>query len=419
MSRIPCTPQYPIYPDHPLPLPDIKLSTRSLCSLTIVCKQWHTICTPRLYRCLAIVDSIAMGSLLHTLEHPQTTYSGRVTPLGCHTRHLIIALSDYPAHENGTNSERFENRVLRRFGNLGRLARCLPHLQTLSTSIYTQDMWGLPAPYYGKDFAAVVIQTSAQSLRKLHFHHYPFVLFSRQELRKLLESTPNLVAVTGAGVGSHIGCPASLPHLPHLKYLDVNSETGQCDLAEHETNRTPSLDHVLIRPSPYSNLWAHLLSSQGPKLTSISLDLRSSVDSENCSNCLSLIINLCHSLSRLEICIGSWHYFPRLDPLPPVEHLAISVQDSNIEVATICEKLATIRSPSLQAVRLIDAGMFEWFMSPLSNNVESAWRPLVGHSFRIVDYDGRELGPPGHSSPTHRPVAPCTSLCSYSPSFIG
>jgi hypothetical protein len=30
--------------------------------------------------------------------------------------------------------------------------------------------------------------------------------------------------------------------------------------------------------------------------------------------------------------------------------------------------------------------------------VESAWSPLVGCPFRVVDYHGRELGPPAPSS---------------------
>jgi hypothetical protein len=388
------SPQHSLHPDITLPLPDIKLATRSLFSLALVCKQWNTICTPKLYRCLAIVDTTPVDALLHTLEHSQsrTAVLGRISPLGSLTRHLIIALSDYPAHENET--ERYETRVVRRFGNLGRLARCLPHLQILSISVFIGDMWGLPVPYYGKDFAAMVIQTSSQSLRKLCLHHYPTVLFTRQELRKLVESAPNLIGITGPAVGGHIGCPAALPYLPKLKYLAVNSEMEQCNCAGHKDNRTPSLDHVHLRPSQFSNFWVHLLSALGARLTSVSLDLRLAVDSQSCFDCLSMLTNVCYNLSYLEICIESWHSFPRLDPLPPVEHLGISVQVGCVAVASICETLATIQSPSLKAVHFKDSHMFEWFASPLSDNVESAWSPLAGHTFRVVDCHGRELGPP-------------------------
>ena len=400
------SPQYSSYPDHALPLPDIKLSTRSLFSFALVCKHWNTICTPRLYRCLAIVDTTAIDALLRTLEQSQTTKAvlGRFAPLGSLTRHLIIALSDYPAHENET--ERFEIRVGRRFGNLGRLARCLPSLQILSISIFIRDMWGLPMPHYGKNFAAIIMQTSAHSLRKLYLHHYPTVVFSRPELRKLLEAAPNLIAITGAAVGSHIGCPAALPYLPKLKYLAVNSETGQCTSVGHKDNQTPSLDHVHIRPSRSSNFWVHLLSAQGTRLTSVTLDFRLTADPESGFDCLSMLSNICHDLSYLEICADSLRSFPRLDPLPPVEHLGISVQVGNFDVLSICETLATIQSSFLKVVHLKDTYMFEWFQSPLSDNVESAWSPLVNHTFRVVDCHGRELGPPGRSTYVPRHVDP-------------
>jgi hypothetical protein len=382
------SPPYSLYSDshHDLPLSSIELSARSLCSLALVCQQWNIICTPRLYRCLAIADSTAIDALLHTLEHSQTTAT--TLPLGSLTRHLIIALSD--SHVNDNDTEWFETIIQRRFGNLGRLARCLPHLQILSISIFVLDTWGLPLPYYGKDFAATVTQTSAHSLLKLHLHHEPFVLFSRQELRKLLESTPNLVAITGAGVADSIGCPVALPYLPKLKYLAVNSER-HCHHIGHEDNRTPSLDHIHIRLTRLSNYYAHLLPVQGARITSVSLDFRLSADPKNCSDCLSMLTSFCHNLSYLEICIHNWPSFPRLEPLPPVERLGIRVQLVNISVAALCKTLATIQSPSLKVVQLMNPGMFEKFASPPSDNV--AWNPLVYHKFRIVDRDGRELGP--------------------------
>ncbi|KAH9964516.1 hypothetical protein BC827DRAFT_1265789 [Russula dissimulans] len=397
-------PRCAVYPDHTLPLSDIKLSTRSLFSLALVCRQWNTICIPKLYKCLAIVDSTNVDALVYALENSQTmpAISGRIAPLGDLTRHLIIALSDYPTHQSDT--ERLETRVLRRFGNLGRLALSLTRLQILSISIHTQEMWGLPPPYYGKDFAAVVTQNIAPSLRQLHLLLNPFILFSRPELRKFLESAPNLVAITGASVRSNIGCPAALPHLPNLKYLDVNSGVGMCD-TDHEDNRTPCLDHVHIRPSRISNHWKHLLSSQGATLTSVSLDLR--FESDNFSPCLTMLTEHCPDLSYLEICINTWTSFPQLDgPLPPVEHLGISLQNGNMDAVVICEKLKTIQSPYLKVVHLIDTDTSEWFASPLSNNVESAWSSLVGHSFRIVDCNGRELGPAGRSSQGHKRVDP-------------
>ncbi|KAI0005418.1 hypothetical protein BJV74DRAFT_792688 [Russula compacta] len=327
----------PAYPEtHGPPLRDIKLSTQTLFSLTLVCRQWNTICTPRLYRCLTIVDTTATNALLHTLEHSQTTtaVSGRFPPLGSLTRHLIIALSDFPGP--GREDERLHTRVLRRFGNLGPLARCLPHLQILSISISTQEMWNLPVPYYGKDFADIVTQTCAQSLRELHLYHQPSVLFSHQELRRLLESAPNLVVIAGASA----------------------------------------------------------------RLTSVSLDLRYRfyLDMEDCCNCLSMLASLCPNLTYLEIAVESWPSFSKLDPLPSVEQLGISLKAGKTAVAAICEALATIRSSSLKVVHLVDPYMLDWFASPLSENVESAWSPLVGHTFLVVDIDGRELGPPGRSS---------------------
>ncbi len=378
--------------DHDLPLSAIKLSTSSLFSLALVCKQWNTICTPMLYRCLAIVDDTAVDTLLRALEQSQitATTSGSM-PLGSLTRHLIIALSD--SSVNGNETERLHTRIERRFGNLGQLARCLTHLEILSISIFTQDMLGLPLPYYGKNFAATIIQTCAPSLLKLHLHHEALVLFSRRELRKLLESSPNLIAITGAGVGDCTGCPVALPYLPKLKHLAVNSTTGHCDQIGHEDDRTPLLDHIHIRRGLIMNQWVHLLSVQGARLTSISLDLRLSQDPKYSSEYLSKFTQFCPNLSYLEICIDNWLSFPWLESLPPVERFGIYVQARNTSVDTICQTLATIQSPSLKIVQLMNRDVFECFAS--SDNVESAWSPLVGHIFRVVDRNGRELGPPG------------------------
>ena len=333
---------------------------------------------------------MAIDALLHTLEDSLITVSGSM-PLGSFTRHLIIALSDSSVNHNDT--ERLETRIQRRFGNLGRLTRCLPRLEILSISIFTQDMWGLPLPYYGKDFAATVTEICAPSLLKLHLHHGALVLFSRPELLKLLASSPNLIAITGAGAGDCIGCPATLPNLPKLKYLAVNSKMGRCDHIGHEDNQTPLLDYIHIRQSPLSNHWVHLLSVQGSRLTSVSLDFRLSQDPKNCREYFSKLAEFCPNLSYLEICIDNWLSFPWLESFPPVERFGIRVQARNTCVATIYKTLATIQSPSLKIVQLMNSGMFELF--PSSDNVESAWSPPVDHAFRVVDCDGRELGPLG------------------------
>jgi hypothetical protein len=389
------SPPYPIHSsdvtEDDLPLSAIKLSASSLFSLTLVCKLWNTICTPRLYRCLAIVDDTDIDALLRTLEQSQitATVSGNMH-LGSLTRNLIISLSNNPP-VNVNRRERFERRIERRFGSLGRLARCLPHLELLSISIFIQDMWNLPRPYYGKDFAASVTQTCAPSLLKLHLHHDIIVLFSRQELRKLLESSPNLLAITGRGVGECIGCPVTLPHLPKLKYLVVNS-IMRCDHIGHEDDRTPNLDHIHTQQNLLSNDWAHLLSIQSARLISVSLDLRLSHDTNTSSEYLSKFTKFCPNLSYLEICINNWVLFPRLELLPPVERFGIHIQACNTGVDAICKALATIQSSSLKVIQLMSPGIFERFAS--SDNVKNAWSPLVDHSFRVVDCDGRELGPP-------------------------
>jgi F-box-like len=388
------SPQYSMCPKNFLPLEDIKLSTRSLFSLALVCKQWNTICTPVLYQCLVVDDYTTTDLLLRTLEHPWVTTDplGRFQPLGSLTRHLIIALSDQPAREN--LDDRLDIRVVRRFGNLGRLARCLPCLQTLSISITIQkSLWGLPMPYYGKDFAAAITQTSAQSLQKLYLHKNPILLFTRPELYNLLELAPNLAAVVGSGCTDLINCPVALPYLPKLTHLTVTNEVGQCDSSMHQDNRIPSLEHVHIRPSPSSNFWLHLLSAQGPGLTSISLDLRVTEAPENRSDCLSMLSSLCPNLSRLEIFIDDWHSFPRADWFPSIEYLDIRILFGISTVADICKTLATIQLRSLRVIRLMDPQMIEWFAESHSSNAESAWSPLIGCPFRVVDCHGRELGP--------------------------
>jgi len=111
-----------------------------------------------------------------------------------------------------------------------------------------------------------------------------------------------------------------------------------------------------------------------------------------------MLISHCPNLSYLEICASNWDCCPQLDPLPPVEHLGICIQSPYASVTVICAKLATVQTPSIKVVRLMNKDMFEWFGSLHSRNVESAWSPLAVHTFRVVDRQGRDLGPPGHSS---------------------
>ncbi|KAH9982183.1 hypothetical protein BGW80DRAFT_10198 [Lactifluus volemus] len=179
-------------------------------------------------------------------------------------------------------------------------------------------LYDLPMPYYGKDFATAVTRTCAQSLQKLHLHHNTNVLFSRQELHKLLESAPNLVAIVGSDCSSNITCPVTLPHLPKLKYLTAHNTVGECDSGMHQSNHTPSLEHVHINPTRYSNVWSHLLEAQGSTLTFVSLDLRvgNRADFDDYPR-LPDLCRLCPGLSCLDVLISNWKLLPA-DRLPPI-----------------------------------------------------------------------------------------------------
>ena len=381
-------PRYALYPNGFLPLSDIKRSIRSLSLLALVCQQWNTICTPILYQCLVVDDSIVMNALLNTLESSRTAIDRR-QPHRFLTRHLIIKLSDRPAHS--LEAEPLETRIPRRFGDLGKLAACLPHLQILSISIAITAPFGLPLPHYGRNFAASVTQTSARSLRRLFLHRNPDVLFSSPELHTLLESTPNLVALIG---GRYIGCPVALPYLPNLRYLAISSEAAGCDSAKHKGDQTPSLDHVHFGSS---TSLVHFLSARGTKLTSISLDLRTPVEPTppplNHLDCPQILRNLCPNISHLEIFINNWHHFTLSDWPSSIEYLSIHLVFSGVSVADICTALAGIHIPSLKVVRFLDPEMDEWLASPQSGNVDGAWSPLLKSAFHVVNHDGRQLCP--------------------------
>ncbi|KAI9445501.1 hypothetical protein H4582DRAFT_1915866 [Lactarius indigo] len=391
-------PHYAVYSNGFLPLNDIKQSIRSLSLLALVCKQWNTICTPILYQCLVVDDSTVINILLNTLQSPHMTAdtSGRLLPSGLLTRHLIIALSDRHTHSH--EAEPLEIRILQRFGDLGKLACCLPHLQILSISIAIPPVLGLPMPHYGRDFATSITRTSARSLRKLFLYQNPVVLFSHQELRTLLESTPNLVTLIGA---DYIGCPAALPSLPKLKYLAVCGGAVHCGGTEHKDDHTPSLDHVHFGPIRSSTSWMHLLSAWRPKLTSVSLDLRIPVvptpPPTDHFDCLQILGSLCPNISRLEIFIINWHCFPQLDWLPSVEHLDIHLIFSGVTVTDICKTLAGIQLPSLKVVRFLDPEMEEWLATPQSGNMDGAWGLLIKIAFRVINHNGHQLGPSGRS----------------------
>jgi hypothetical protein len=386
-------PRYAIYSDDFLPLHDIKRSIRSLSLLALVCKQWNTICTPILYQCLVVDDSTVTNALLNTLQSSRTTpnTAGRLQPLGCLTRHLIIALSDRPAHSR--EAEPLETRILQRFGDLGKLACCLPLIQILSISIRIPAILGLPLPYYGRDFAASVTRTSAQSLRKLFLYQNPVVLFSRRELLNLLESAPHIVALIGVG---YIGCPVAFPYLPKLKYLAVSSDAVHCDGTAHKDDQTPALDHVHFGPIRSPTSLRHFLSAWGPKLTSVSLDLRMPAEpTRSPMNIPQIFGSFCPSVSHLEIFITNWHGFPQCDWLPSIEYLSVHLDFSGATVTDICKTLAGIQLPSLKVVRFLDPAMDEWLESPQSGNVDGAWSPLLKVAFRVVNHYGHQLGPSG------------------------
>ena len=389
-------PHYALYPNGFLPVNDIKRSIQSLSLLALVCQQWNIICTPILYQCLVVDDSTVTNALLNTLQGSRTTADtlGRLQPLSFLTRHLIIALSDRPAHSR--EAEPLEIRILRRFGDLGKLASCLPYLQILSISISIPAVLGLPMPHYGRNFAASVARTSARSLRKLFLYQNPVVLFSPGELRTLLESTPNLVALIGA---DYIGCPVALPYLPKLKYLAVSSEGVHCDGTKHFNDQTPSLDHVHFGPNHSSTSLMHFLSAWGPKLTSVSFDLRTPVEPtplpRNQFNCPQMLGSLCPNISHLEIFITNWHFFSQSDWPLSIEYLSIHLVFSGVTVSDICKTLAGIHLPSLKVVRFLDPEMDEWLGSPQSGNVDGAWSRLRTFAFRVVNHDGHQLGPSG------------------------
>ena len=60
------------------------------------------------------------------------------------------------------------------------------------------------------------------------------------------------------------------------------------------------------------------------------------------------------NLSYLEICIETWGRFPRFDHLPPIQRLGIRLHTGLTSVASICESLATLQSPSLEVVHLMN-----------------------------------------------------------------
>lgn len=388
-------PRYALNSDFFLPLHDIKRSIQSLSLLALVCKQWNTICTPILYQCLVVDDSTVTKALLNTLQSSHTTPNavGRLQPLGFLTRHLIIALSDGPAHS--PEAEPLGNRVVRRFGALGKLACCLPHLQILSISIRIQGMLGLPLPHYGRDFAASVTRTSAQSLRKLFLYQNPVVLFSRPELRTLLESTPNLVALIG-GVG-YIECPVALPYLPKLKYLAISSGGVHCDGNEHKGDQTPALDQVHFGPIRSSTSLIHFASALGPKLIFVSLDLRLPIEPTpppmSLFSCPQILGNLCPNVSHLEMFITSWHGITECDWFPSIEYLGVHFNFHSATVTDICKTLAGLQQPSLKVVRFLNPEMDEWLASSESGNVDGAWSPLLKVAFRVVNYYGHQLYP--------------------------
>ncbi|TFY65337.1 hypothetical protein EVG20_g5634 [Dentipellis fragilis] len=345
------------------------LNTRS--SLALVCKAWHAITTPLLYRLLRIRSYQEMHALAKTFQSSRK--QSRSLHLGTFVRHL-----------------RIESSVA--FGAitaLDPLFSCLTRLKILTLN--------LPYTTMHSRLLLGPLSHCKQTLRRLAISNLRDGILSGgrdgHSLVTVLNSLPHLRSMTICSEAGMMACPCLLPRLPELTFLGAFD--CLCHYHHRDTPTFPSLRHLDIQlPVIRRGCITHLLKLQGHLLTSVFMNTFPicRFNTGPLHAACNLLKDHCPKLATLAIMVGPFEAYQHLmlDNFPAVTHFGLlSPRFERNEPERFYPWLAAMGAiPSIRVLRLMDRWISGSVHTAIGSGEESVRTHLKECHYRLEDYDG-------------------------------
>ncbi|KAI0044116.1 hypothetical protein FA95DRAFT_1562546 [Auriscalpium vulgare] len=414
--------------DHPGDVDDILAALRLRAALPLVCKHWHALATPLLYRCLIITDAHAGFLLRDTLVAsciPPTAdpslpiTSTRRPALGTHTEQLVLTFFLGTCWDDETRGDGMLPAELR---PLGEIFACLPRLTTL---------WALVAMYNSKGSPRT--PTSRPGFSRLRCGVDP--LLTRQLMRACGATLQRVYLGRGAEEVFDVRLWTGAPKVrsivwPRQSAVRCNAETcvgvmreRRPDLALMTVNvgpchkecgdnlgsvrgLFPNLRTVLFRGmdcgalgSHEPSTWRHFLAIQGPLLTAAHIDLTEYGLGASPMHCLNTMLaalrESCPDLTHLYVYVGNLDLLEDLESVPSVTHLGIYCATwlpkarADGAAGSPLDVVSGLQIPSLQVVRFMSPGVVPLLREHVRKGKVAFDAERISQcSFRIEDHSG-------------------------------
>ncbi|KAI0273531.1 hypothetical protein BC834DRAFT_840437 [Gloeopeniophorella convolvens] len=382
-------------PDHPWCLQKLRRSLWQRRMLVLVCRDWHTMAVPILYRCVLVRDPDSAEKLHRTLAASQER--GDRPTRGSHARHLILALS-----------ERYV---------FSRTIRYLPKLEILtapSLEIVSPDTCRTvtaPAPPPARaaqlppedSFVRALSDTCGASLRRIQIGQFP----STDDAHAFLRATPHLRTIISRDASLCLN--NTLAVLPPVTFMTVHGSLAG-GAAAHAP--VPSARSVFLRdPGLYRSrdAWARFLATQGAHLARVHIDFAASDYAAFVSaphGAVAVLERHCPRLAHLILHLARAPHGGAGFALRRVAALAPRLGIHFVEDGPAAAEAARACAPLVAGLLEIDARVPPRVVRFLNAEVAAALRAhmdgaegvaltqaVLAGRFRLEDADGRYLGP--------------------------
>ncbi|KAI0267842.1 hypothetical protein BC834DRAFT_61193 [Gloeopeniophorella convolvens] len=308
-------------------------------ALVRVCRRWHAVATPLLYRALFVGHTSTLSLLAKTLS--ESAVLDGAAALGTHTRRLDLAWSN----------ESRDDAVLMAMSHdvaepLREIISCLPGLKIASVSV--RGSWTL-VPV---DILHALGSTCGPSLRRLDWPDKGLSpVFAG--IGSLLRHTPNLRVNLGTNISLSDDYVSGLPNLSFGEFLFRNRD-GIYPLPLFPHMRQ-AIFHAYPPWDDATTVHVHRLLKSAPNLTTVHLEA---------SECgLEQAFSVLHGsgIPRIVLCAHKWSdLLIDSPPVPPsLTHLGLAVRSPGMServCAEVFQWLSKVAdgSQSLRSVRILN-----------------------------------------------------------------
>ncbi|KAI0046937.1 hypothetical protein FA95DRAFT_1606506 [Auriscalpium vulgare] len=356
-------------PNKPWDSNKLEGALRSLQWIVRVCKDWHALATPFLYRTVVIKRRVDIDCLQSALEASAARAKATEEPaLGSRVRHLAVLISRSP------------EKVLS-------LTRYFPNLEILTVDSYAaSSVSGMK----------ILTQSCGASLLKLHIHgsfyaqHYAdAILPMMPQLRTLICTEPQL--------------PLVFYRPPKLVCLNIDA-TKPYDAEVTYYEPFPCVRHAVLEfPEPgwqrslsaSRPSWSKFIAFQGHLLTTLHINYASKYS----RTVLTSIVRGCANLKHLILYLPELPARFSLGSLQRVPCLAIHFEKppggEGRPPSALVRSLLRLDYSFPRVVRLLNAENAQTFRATLGDeDVHSELRQMIAAgALRLQDPNGRLLGP--------------------------